>query len=58
MKDEPKKPDLRDSSGPATTITRNDRKFVGEPDAALDTNTADTVKPGPDVQTPGQTSKQ
>ena len=58
MKNEPKKPDLRDASGPATTISRNDRKFVEEPDAALDSNTPHTVKPGPGVQATGQTSKQ
>jgi hypothetical protein len=58
MKNEPKKPDLRDNSGPPTTISRNDRKFVEEPDADTDINTLHTVKPGPSVQAPGQTSKQ
>jgi hypothetical protein len=58
MKDDPKKPDLRDRIyAPPTAIDTPDRTFAEEP-LQSDARTPDIVKPGPEVQTPGQTTKQ
>jgi len=58
MKSEPKKPDLRDRIYmPPTAIDAEERTFVEQRHPG-ENHEPDIVKPGPEVQTPGQTTKQ
>ncbi|HEX2594179.1 MAG TPA: hypothetical protein VHL34_21940 [Rhizomicrobium sp.] len=56
MKNEPKKPDLRDQKAPPTSVDHNERSFAEQP---MPSDTGHIVKPGPDQKIPpGQTTHQ